>query len=104
MEKNTHYFSILIQDSETINELDALREKFADNEDFNLCAYVCDMFCGNGWEENKDNFTDYRPYICKGIDYVVDTYHEYTLVRNFAIGGDYMLYRKATEEEEEWLG
>lgn len=92
-----YYFSILIQDCETINEFDALREKFAENEDFNLCAYACDMLCGIG------NFTDYLPYICKGSDFVIDTYQEYTLVRNLAIGGDYMLYREASENEVDWL-
>ena len=98
-----YYFSILIQDCETINEFDALREKFAENEDFNLCAYACDMLCGIGFEDNEDNFTDYLPYICKGSDFVIDTYQEYTLVRNLAIGGDYMLYREANKNEVDWL-
>ena len=98
-----YYFSILIQDSETINEIDELREKFAENDDFNICAYVCDMFCGIGFEDDKDNFTDYMPYICKGSDFTVDTYREYTLVRNLAVCGNYMLYREATAEEVEWL-
>ena len=98
-----YYFSILIQDGETISEIDTLREKFADNEDFNICAYVCDMFCGIGFEDDKDNFTDYRPYIGKGSDFIVRTYREYTLVRNLAVGGDYMLYREATKDEVEWL-
>ena len=97
------YFSILIQDSETINEFDVLRKKFEENEDFNLCAYACDMFCGVGFEDCEDNFTDYEPYICKGSDYVINTYREFTLVHNLAICGDYMLYRKATEDEEKWL-
>ena len=98
-----YYFSILIQDSETINEIDALCDKFADNEDYNICAYVCDMLCGNGWEDDKNNFTDYRPYICNGGDFTIDTYREFTLVRNLEIGGCYMLYRKATDEENKWL-
>lgn len=103
MANKTHYFSILIQDTETINEFDELREKFEGNDDFNLCAYACDMLCGVGFEDNEDNFTDYRPYICKGSDFTINTYREYTLVRNLGICGDYMLYRQATEEEEEWL-
>lgn len=98
-----YYFSILIQDGETISEIDTLREKFADNEDFNICAYVCDMFCGIGFEDVEDNFTGYKPYIGKGSDFVVRTYREYTLVRNLAVGGDYMLYREATKDEVEWL-
>ena len=98
-----YYFSILIQDSDTINEIDELRKKFAENDDFNICAYVCDMFCGIGFEDDKDNFTDYMPYICKGSDFIVRTYREYTLVRNLAVGGDYMLYREATKDEVEWL-
>ena len=98
-----YYFSILIQDSDTINEIDTLREKFAENVDFNICAYVCDMFCGIGFEDDKDNFTNYKPCIHKGSDFTVDTYREYTLVCNLAIGGVYMLYREATAEEVEWL-
>ena len=98
-----YYFSILIEDSEIINEFDELREKFAENDDFNICAYACDMFCGIGFEDNKDNFTDYRPYICKGSDFTINTYKEYTLIRNLSIGGYYMLYREATEKEVEWL-
>ena len=98
-----YYFSILIQDSDTINEIDELRKKFAENDDFNICAYVCDMFCGIGFEDDKDNFTDYVPYIGIGGDFTVDTYREYELVRNLAIGGDYMLYREATADEVEWL-
>ena len=98
-----YYFSILIQDSDTINEIDELRKKFAENDDFNICAYVCDMFCGIGFEDDKDNFTDYMPYICKGSDFIVRTYREYTLVRNLTVCGDYMLYREATAEEVEWL-
>ena len=98
-----YYFSILIQDSDTINEIDTLRKKFADNEDFNICAYLCDMLCGIGFEDVEDNFTDYKPYICKGSDFIVRTYREYTLVRNLAVGGDYMLYREATKDEVEWL-
>lgn len=103
MNENKFYFSILIDDTETINEFDALREKFADNEDFNLCAYACDMYCGNGWEDNEDNFTPYKPYICKGSDFIIDTYREFTLVRNLAICGNYMLYREATKSEVDWL-
>ena len=87
-----YYFSILIQDSDTISEIDTLREKFSGNYDFNICAYMCDMLCGIGFEDDKDNFTDYKPYICKGRDFIVRTYREYTLIRNLAIGGDYMLY------------
>ena len=98
-----YYFSILIQDSDTINEIDELRKKFAENDDFNICAYVCDMFCGIGFEDDKDNFTDYVPYIGMGGDFTVDTYREYELVRNLAVCGDYMLYREATAEEVEWL-
>ena len=98
-----YYFSILIEDSEIINEFDELREKFAENDDFNICAYACDMFCGVGFEDNKDNFTDYRPYICKGSDFTINTYKEYTLIRNLSICGYYMLYREATEKEVEWL-
>ena len=98
-----YYFSILIEDSEIINEFDELREKFAENDDFNICAYACDMFCGVGFEDNKDNFTDYRPYICKGSDFTINTYKEYTLIRNLSICGFYMLYREATEKEVEWL-
>ena len=98
-----YYFSILIEDSEIINEFDELREKFAENDDFNICAYACDMFCGVGFEDNKDNFTDYRPYICKGSDFIINTYKEYTLIRNLSICGYYMLYREATEKEVEWL-
>ena len=98
-----YYFSILIQDGDTISEIDTLRQKFEDNEDFNICAYLCDMFCGIGFEDDKDNFTDYMPYICKGSDFTVDTYREYTLVRNLAVCGDYMLYREATKDEVEWL-
>ena len=98
-----YYFSILIQDSDTISEIDTLREKFVENDDFNICAYVCDMFCGIGFEDDEDNFTDYVPYIGMGGDFTVGTYREYTLVRNLAIGGDYMLYREATEDEVEWL-
>ena len=98
-----YYFSILIEDSEIINEFDELREKFAENDDFNICAYACDMFCGIGFEDNKDNFTDYRPYICKGSDFTINTYKEYTLIRNLSICGYYMLYREATEKEVEWL-
>ena len=98
-----YYFSILIEDSEIINEFDELREKFAENDDFNICAYACDMFCGVGFEDNKDNFTDYRPYICKGSDFTINTYKEYTLIRNLSICGNYMLYREATEKEVEWL-
>ena len=98
-----YYFSILIEDSEIINEFDELREKFAENDDFNICAYACDMFCGVGFEDNKDNFTDYRPYICKGSDFTINTYKEYTLIRNLLICGYYMLYREATEKEVEWL-
>ena len=98
-----YYFSILIQDSDTISEIDTLRKKFAENDDFNICAYVCDMFCGIGFEDDKDNFTDYKPYICKGSDFIVRTYREYTLVRNLAVCGNYMLYREATAEEVEWL-
>ena len=98
-----YYFSILIEDSEIINEFDELREKFAENDDFNICAYACDMFCGVGFEDNKDNFTDYRPYICKGSDFIINTYQEYTLIRNLSICGYYMLYREATEKEVEWL-
>ena len=98
-----YYFSILIEDSEIINEFDELREKFAENDDFNICAYVCDMFCGVGFEGNKDNFTEYRPYICKGSDFIINTYQEYTLIRNLSICGYYMLYREATEKEVEWL-
>lgn len=98
-----YYFSILIEDSEIINEFDELREKFAENDDFNICAYACDMFCGVGFEDNKDNFTDYRPYICKGSDFIINTYKEYTLIRNLSICGYYMLYREATKKEVEWL-
>lgn len=98
-----YYFSILIQDSDTISEIDALRENFSGNYDFNICAYMCDMLCGIGFEDDKDNFTDYKPYICKGSDFKVRTYREYTLIRNLAIGGDYMLYREATEDEVKWL-
>ena len=98
-----YYFSILIQDSDTINEIDELRKKFAENDDFNICAYVCDMFCGIGFEDDEDNFTDYVPYIGIGGDFTVDTYREYELVRNLVIGGDYMLYREATADEVEWL-
>lgn len=98
-----YYFSILIEDSEIINEFDELREKFAENDDFNICAYACDMFCGVGFEDNKDNFTDYRPYICKGSDFTINTYQGYTLIRNLSICGYYMLYREATEKEVEWL-
>ena len=98
-----YYFSILIQDSDTISEIDTIREKFAGNDDFNICAYMCDMLCGIGFEDDKDNFTDHKPYICKGRDFIVRTYREYTLIRNLAIGGDYMLYREATEDEVEWL-
>ena len=98
-----YYFSILIEDSEIINEFDELREKFAENDDFNICAYACDMFCCVGFEDNKDNFTDYRPYICKGSGFIINTYKEYTLIRNLSICGYYMLYREATEKEVEWL-
>ena len=98
-----YYFSILIQDGDTISEIDTLRQKFEDNEDFNICAYLCDMLCGIGFEDDKDNFTDYKPYICKGSDFIVRTYREYTLVRNLAVCGDYMLYREATKDEVEWL-
>lgn len=100
---NKNYFSILIDETEIINEFNTLREKFAENEDFNICAYAVDMFCGVDFEDNKDNFTPYEPYICKGSDFVIDTYNKYTLVCNLAICGDYMLYREATDEENEWL-
>ena len=100
--KKDIYFSILIQDYETMEEIDAAREMNEENYDFNAGAYVCYMFCGYGWEENEDNFTDYEPYIGHG-EFVVARYQEYTLVRNLNICGDYMLYRKATEEEVEWL-
>lgn len=92
------YFSILIQDFEAINELDALGEKFKDNEDFNLCAYACDLYCGIGFEDDEDNYTSYKPYIAKGSDIVIDTYRGYTLVRNLAIGGAYMLYCEVNDD------
>ena len=98
-----YYFSILIQDSDTINEIVDLCIKFAENDGFNICASVCYKFCGSGFEDDKDNFTASMPYSCKGSDFTVDTYREYTLVRNLAVCGNYMLYREATAEEVEWL-
>ena len=99
MENKKYYFSVFIQDSELVNELDGLRFK----KDLNLCKYAVDMFCGVGFEEDKDNFTDFEPYCAKGSDFIVSAYEEYKLLCNNAIGGVYMLYRKATEEETEWL-
>ncbi len=96
-----YYFSVLIQDAEAINEIRELREQFAENDDFNICAFVADQF--ECFSENADNFTDYEPYIRKGSDFVVGTYCNYVLVRNMSVCGDYMLYRKATKEENEWL-
>ena len=96
-----YYFSVLIQDAETINEIRELREQFAENDEFNICAVVADQF--ECFSENADNFTDYKPFIGKNGDFVVATYREYTLVRNMSVCGDYMLYRKATETENEWL-
>ena len=94
MEKKKFYFSVFIQDSELVNEIDKLREK----EDVNVCQQVVDMFCGLGFEDNEDNYTDYEPYCAKGSDFVIDTFEEYTLLCNNAIGGAYMLYREATDD------
>lgn len=99
MENKKYYFSVFIQDSELVNELDEVRSK----GETNVCQYAVDMFCGVGAEEDKDNFTDFKPYCAIGSDFCVGTYEEYTLLCNNAIGGDYMLYREATEEETEWL-
>ena len=99
MENKKYYFSVFIQDSELVNELDEVRSK----GETNVCQYVVDMFCGIGFEENEDNFTDFKPYCAIGSDFCVGTYEEYTLLCNNTIGGVYMLYREATEEETEWL-
>lgn len=105
MEQNNKYwFSILIDDCEAKDEIDALREKYADDASFNICKYLVDMYCGNGFEDNVDNYTDYKPYITNnGSDFVVATYDEFTLLRNLTICGDYMLCRKAYNDEEDWL-
>ena len=100
MEKE-YWFSVLIQDSETKEEIDNLREQNKENDNFNICAYVADMF--ECFSESEDNFTDYKPYIGKGSDIPISSYNEYVLLRNLCVCGDYMLYRKATEEELEWL-
>lgn len=94
-----YWFSVFIQDSELINEFDELRKK----GNINLCEYAVNMFCGVGFEDNEDNYTDYKPYCAIGSDIVVDTYDEYTFVVNNAIGGCYMLYRKATDDENKWV-
>lgn len=96
-----YYFSVLIQDADTINEIDNLREQNEENDNFSICEYVADMF--ECFSENADNFTDYEPYIGKGSDFCVDTYGEYALLCNLSLGGDYMLCRKATDQENEWF-
>lgn len=103
-QSNKYWFSIFIQDCESKDEIDALREKYAEDASFNICEYLVDMYCGNGFEDNEDNYTDYEPYIANnGSDYVVATYEEFTLLCNLTICGDYMLYRKARKDEQDWL-
>ena len=98
-----HYFSILIQDTELVDEIDNVREENESDSDFNICRYVVDMLCGVGFEDDPDNFTEEKPYILRGSDFVVSTWEEFTLIRNMQICGDYLLYRKAYDDEEEWL-
>lgn len=98
-----HYFSILIQDTELVEEIDNVREQNSDNDDFNICEYVANMLSGIGYEDDPDNFSEEKPYILRGSDFVVCTCGEFTLIRNMQICGDYLLYREAYEDEEEWL-
>lgn len=98
MENKKYYFSIFFQDSESVETFDELREKGV-----NICEYAYNNYCGIGFEDNADNYTDYKPYCAKGSDFVVAHFEEYTMLCNNAIGGVYMLYREATEEETEWL-
>lgn len=96
-----YYFSVLIQDSDIINEIDNLIDKECEEDGFNACAQVADMY--ECFDENIDNFTDYEPYIGKGSDLIQSTYKNYVLMVNNSLGGIYMLYRPATEQENEWL-
>lgn len=99
--KREHYFSVLIQDSEEIRNIDALREQLEDETGEHICEYLASMV--ECCSESADNFTEYVPYIGSFGDFVIDTYKGYTLLRNLSLCGSYLIYRKATEEENEWF-
>lgn len=98
MNKNNYYFSLFIHDGTSIGEIDELIEDYPENP----CKEVVDMFAGLGLEEDKDNLTNYVPYIGSG-DTCIDTYEDWVLVRNIRASDIYLLYRKAYQDEVDWL-
>lgn len=98
MKQNNYYFSLLIQDGESIGIIDSLVEhNYGD-----VCKYVVRMYSGFDLECDKNNFTNHTPYIGKG-DVCIDTYNDWVLVHNNSVCGFYLLYRKAYQDEVDWL-
>ncbi len=64
---------------------------------------VIDYMADWDGEQSEDDFCEEEPYLGRGTD---DSYADengvYTLLYNPVIGGVFMLYREATEEEYEW--
>lgn len=98
MENKDYWFSVLIQDGETLSEIEEVKARYENDEKFNLCQFLVDCICGVGFEDNADNFTDYEPYIGRG-DVLVDEWKEFKLMYNNSVFGCYMLMRKAYEDE-----
>lgn len=55
----------------------------------------------DGHTDNPLAYTVQKPHLAK-YDSIVGTYNEWTLLCNNTIGGDYLLWRPATEEEKDW--
>ena len=91
---NKYFFSILFQAPEEIEYIDSL--------DGNICQKVVKSYEDRIFDDDENDFTDYEPYIGK-YDYFIDSYREYTLVKNNSVFGCYMLYREATRSEVERL-
>lgn len=102
MEKKDYWFSVLIQDGETLHEIDKVADDHKNDENFNLCEFLTDFLCGVGFEDDVDSFTDYEPYIGHG-DVLVDEWREFKLMYNNSVCGFYMLMRKAYSDEVDWL-
>ena len=96
-----YWFSYLFQHPDEINKIDELREAHCEDNTFSICQFLVDEY--GDFELNENNYVDYEPYIGKGTDFCVDSYQDYYLLCNLTLGGDYMLCRKATLRQNEWL-
>ena len=57
------------------------------------------------WEDEFNRLQEEEPYIAKGTDTrYLDENGVYTLLYNSSVGGMFLMYREATDEEWRWYG